>query len=866
MPSKPEEVGGNGRETSDQSSSDVVGLKSNIIDAVEENEYSSSSHIFPEVFEKSTVYDSNYDDNLSDTDQEVSFWMDGDQRQQEKRLLLNEAIANISDGKVSPIASVLNSPWQNISRTQKSYYIRKVRQAFQAVLSTVVPEQENEVLQEVLNQCVDAEPGNDVDKDNIVDKKELSILLAAFNEAESRQTRLQILSLFAKHFTKKELREMVPGLSNWQIDQARRHAVKEGPGKLVISTPIKRTRLDPHKTNHFVNFLSRPNFLQDVAFGTKTLKLDTGEQITIPNVIRTMVPSRIIKQYVSFCQDTGFEPASERTLFRIIEVCAASNQKSLQGLDYFSTEGAEAFDTLYNAVSVLEENGATSIWAMEMKNALRDCKRYLKTDYKSHVGPNEKCLDHCTNYSLSDPLETAYAKDCKHRHDTPCSMCTKLDESLLSITKMITSTQVHLTPEQQNNLRFDVKHAVESIFCWKAHLIRTVNQEQAKEDILQSLDDNSIFIVMDWAMKYLPKRYREQMSDFYGKRGKSWHVSCIIYKSGDSYEVETIVHIFDSCTQDWFSVLSILENLLATIKQEHPSVNVAYLKSNNAGCYHNGMLLLSLKSMGERTGICIKRYDYSDPQSGKDVCDRKIAPLKGHIQRWINENHDVLSAADMKNALESHGGVRGCRFLVAEVDMSKAAEMEKWKGISSLFSFEFGTSSIKAWKAYGIGKGKEFTDKGKLSVSKQGSTNLRVILPISPMTQLTRPASSRKKVAKNDQNIFMCLEEGCVATFQHQKDMEDHMDTGQHVRVMERETVYDLARKRWAENVTGVQSSHVGETGGGIDNANLKSQKQPDKGWALKSTKKSENATENVKLYLIEAFNKGIRTGNQNIF
>ena len=96
------------------------------------------------------------------------------------------------------------------------------------------------------------------------------------------------------------------------------------------------------------------------------------------------------------------------------------------------------------------------------------------------------------------------------------------------------------------------------------------------------------------------------------------------------------------------------------------------------------------------------------------MCDRKIAPLKGHIQRWINENHDVLTAKDMKEALESHGGVRGCRFIVAQVDMSKAAEMERWKGISSLFNFEFGTSSIKAWKAYRIGKGKEFTDKEKL--------------------------------------------------------------------------------------------------------------------------------------------------------
>ena len=71
---------------------------------------------------------------------------------------------------------------------------------------------------------------------------------------------------------------MIPGLSKWQIDRARRHAAKEGPGHQVVLIPIKRTRLDPVKTSHFVYFIARPNFLQDVAYGTKELKLDSGEK------------------------------------------------------------------------------------------------------------------------------------------------------------------------------------------------------------------------------------------------------------------------------------------------------------------------------------------------------------------------------------------------------------------------------------------------------------------------------------------------------------------------------------------------------------------------------------------------------------
>ena len=38
----------------------------------------------------------------------------------------------------------------------------------------------------------------------------------------------------------------------------------------------------------------------------------------------------------------------------------------------------------------------------------------------------------------------------------------------------------------------------------------------------------------------------------------------------DRVEVDTFVHIFDSCTQDWFSVASIVEHVLSVIEMEDP--------------------------------------------------------------------------------------------------------------------------------------------------------------------------------------------------------------------------------------------------------------------------------------------------------
>ena len=121
----------------------------------------------------------------------------------------------------------------------------------------------------------------------------IKVLVKAHNDAQTWQTKQQILSIFANNFSRSELQEIIPGLSKWRIDQPRLHATSSGRGQPVLEKPIFRTRIDSVKVDHFLGFISRPELLQDVAFGTNMLKLDSGERITIPAVVRTMIPTRI---------------------------------------------------------------------------------------------------------------------------------------------------------------------------------------------------------------------------------------------------------------------------------------------------------------------------------------------------------------------------------------------------------------------------------------------------------------------------------------------------------------------------------------------------------------------------------------------
>ena len=81
-------------------------------------------------------------------------------------------------------------------------------------------------------------------------------------------------------------------------------------------------------------------------------------------------------------------------------------------------------------------------------------------------------------------------------------------------------------------------------------LLKTVLQEEARQAALNKLDDETCLIIVDWAMKFLPLKYRETMCEFFGKRGLSWHISAVVTKKDSRIEVECFVHIFNFCTQN----------------------------------------------------------------------------------------------------------------------------------------------------------------------------------------------------------------------------------------------------------------------------------------------------------------------------
>ena len=90
-------------------------------------------------------------------------------------------------------------------------------------------------------------------------------------------------------------------MTKHRFTEAKRHCQVHGRGAPIQQDTLPRMRVPTAKIDHVVAFITSNHVLQDLPFGERTVTLSTKETIKVPNVIRTLLPERIVKQYGSYC-------------------------------------------------------------------------------------------------------------------------------------------------------------------------------------------------------------------------------------------------------------------------------------------------------------------------------------------------------------------------------------------------------------------------------------------------------------------------------------------------------------------------------------------------------------------------------------
>ena len=160
-------------------------------------------------------------------------------------------------------------------------------------------------------------------------------------------------------------------------------------------------------------------------------------------------------------------------------------------------------------------------------------------------------------------------------------------------------------------------------------------------------------------MKFLPRKFRESQSDWFAKRGMSWHIT-VATRRTENHELQmmTFVHVYQTCNQDSCAVLSIMKDI-GKLKSQLPQLKTVFYRQDNGGCYHCGATIVGASFTGCYSGVTVKRLDFSDAQGGKGPCDRKAASIKSHMEIHLNQGSNIETAKEMVDAIQSSGGAAG---------------------------------------------------------------------------------------------------------------------------------------------------------------------------------------------------------------
>lgn len=292
------------------------------------------------------------------------------------RLKLNEFLSVSGKGNISQP----KKSWDQLSVRTKNVRISKAKDAVVASLEVISPGNPASLWQ-ALKSSQSVEAALCITPQTSADQKYLEALAETYQNANSWDTRRQILSVIADLIPYSVIQQFIPGITEYRIKTARQHTIQHGRGVPLPASKSPRMRVDESQLDHFLCFITSAHVVQDLPFGQRYLYLTNGKILETPNTIRSMIPQRITDQYRQFCSETNFTPFSTSTMLRILSSCTATVRKSLHGLDYFAAEGAKAFDDLMAIVEKLGERQ----WVRRCQRALKEGKQYFKTDYKVSI-------------------------------------------------------------------------------------------------------------------------------------------------------------------------------------------------------------------------------------------------------------------------------------------------------------------------------------------------------------------------------------------------------------------------------------------------------------------------------------------------
>lgn len=156
-------------------------------------------------------------------------------------------------------------------------------------------------------------------------------------------------------------------------------------------------------------------------------------------------------------------------------------------------------------------------------------------------------------------------------------------------------------------------------------------------------------------MKVLSSKYRESMSDWFGKKGIVWHGIWVVWWDPDAgklryYFVNQIVN--DSC-EDGEIVAQLFGSVLKNHKVYKPNTLTCVVKTDGAGAFSGVKAVARYGYLGILTGIKVIIVKTTEAGGGKDGADRNFAVAKSEMKKTVKAGMGEFDVVDAQTLIKN---------------------------------------------------------------------------------------------------------------------------------------------------------------------------------------------------------------------
>lgn len=529
-------------------------------------------------------------------------------------------------------------------------------------------------------------------------------LVQSFCKAPPRSfQRLRILSIMSLDVTLDQLnniyfKDTSIVITRDQQRAANKHAREYGRSGEPLEHEKRRQQrrlLDTETARRDVGFSIQfiSQYLQSLAFGTKTTILSNGQVLETPKITLTK-PANLIKQdlyeAIEKCRnssnnseevrDDGYEPPPNHLpkahVDEIIESLSGGSPVNLAALDSTYVKCLlDTFKSLDFLIDIITTGEASKRTALKAQAA--SCKIFLDKQYPDHLHVDSKCASHSYSAAFG-------ADDVEKEYNQYCLECQSLTALKIDVSAAIRAAAPNLKEGEETVeelLEYFEAHIVGNLVVYIGHVVRKAWQSRAEEKIYETMNrETDCIIRVDFKMKCLSMAFRESMVDFFGKRGITWGgIAITAFKSEaeraveekeassakTSYKSLVKTSFFDvvsnDSTEDAYSICSYLQAAVQTYVKVNPHICRCYVLTDGAGCFVCVEFLGFLANLGYNTGLFVRLHLVSESGCGKSYLDGHFCYGMLHLSKVVKfgeGKNDIHCAEDIASALTMLGGIK----------------------------------------------------------------------------------------------------------------------------------------------------------------------------------------------------------------